>query len=500
MVASQQAFDLMQNRMLRSFDAMERDQQGFATTHGLLAVVNGLKAIPGRKTVVFFSEGIAIPANVQAQFRSVIASANRSNVSIYAVDAGGLRTDSGLSEAGKELAQAARRRLRQEESGGTDLAGLGAMNRQMERNEDMLRLNPESGLGQLADETGGFLVRDTNDARAGFGRITEEMRFHYVLTYSPSNEKLDGRFRTIAVKVGRSDLRVQTRKGYFAVRPEVVLPVREYEAPALAQLELDPRPDAFPIGVAALSFPETERPGLVPVLVGLSGGSMSWAPERGAGFRTAFAVVVRIKDARGREADRLSQEYRLSAPSDKLEAARRGDVLFYREANLAPGRYTAEAVAYDAIAGTASVRSASFEVPNSEDDRLRLSSLVIVNRAEKLTAAEQQASNPLHFGETILYPSLGAPFRKSAMPAVGFFFSAYGKGAAARTATIEVQQNGRTVAKTSSPLPAPDAAGRIQHAGALPLQGFAPGSYILKVALEDGTASASRAASFTVVE
>ena len=79
--------------MLRTFDALERDQQGFATTNGLLAVVNGLKAIPGRKTVVFFSEGIAITANVWAQFRSVISSANRASVSVYAIDAGGLRTD-----------------------------------------------------------------------------------------------------------------------------------------------------------------------------------------------------------------------------------------------------------------------------------------------------------------------------------------------------------------------------------------------------------------------
>ena len=42
------------------------------------------------------------------------------------------------------------------------------MTRGLERNEDYLRLNPESGLGQLADETGGFLVRDTNDATPGF--------------------------------------------------------------------------------------------------------------------------------------------------------------------------------------------------------------------------------------------------------------------------------------------------------------------------------------------
>ena len=64
------------------------------------------------------------------------------------------------------------------------------MTRGLERNEDFLRLNPESGLGQLADETGGFLVRDTNDATPGFRRIQEDMRFHYLLSYTPTNDDL----------------------------------------------------------------------------------------------------------------------------------------------------------------------------------------------------------------------------------------------------------------------------------------------------------------------
>src|SRR4029079_19539895 len=66
-VAAQQAYDQAQLNMLRTFDALEREQQGFATINGRRAVVNGLKAVPGRKTIVFFSEGIAIPANVQAR-------------------------------------------------------------------------------------------------------------------------------------------------------------------------------------------------------------------------------------------------------------------------------------------------------------------------------------------------------------------------------------------------------------------------------------------------
>ena len=500
LIAAQQQFDQVQVNMIRTFDALERDQQGYATTNGLLAVVNGLKAIPGRKTVVFFSEGLAIPANVQAQFRSVISSANRASVSVYAIDAGGLRTESGNEEARKELSQTSRRRADQEGRGDT---GRGdAMTRGLERNEDYLRLNPESGLGQLADETGGFLVRDTNDATPGFRRIQEDMRFHYLVSYTPTNMSFDGRYRTIAVKVARPNVTVQTRKGYFAVRPEYAVPVRGYEAPALALLDRSPRPDAFAIHLGALSFPENERPGLAPVLVEIPGNTMAWVPERTGGTsRAQFAVVVRIKDARGKEADRLSQEYSLQAASDKVKQLRAGSVLFYREADLPPGTYTVDAVAYDAIAQTASTRTSTFEVPTASPGAVRLSSLMVVGRAEKLTKEEQDGKNPLQYGEVMLYPNLGTPIKKSVAPVLGFFFSAYGKGAGpGQRATLEIQQGTKVVAKTSTELGAVDAKGRSLNAGVLPLNNIAPGAYTLKVSIADGQGVQFREAPFTVAE
>jgi VWFA-related protein len=501
LVAAQQALDRMQVNLTRMFDVLERDQQGLATTNALLAIVNGLKALPGRKTVVFFSEGIAIPSAVQAQFESVIASANRANVSVYAIDAGGLRTQSGTREARDELMQGARQRVRQEESGGRAFNPREAMSRQLERNEDMLRLSAEAGLGELASATGGFLVSNTNDAGRGFQRIQEDMRFHYLLSYAPTNTSFDGRFRTISIKLRRPGLEVQARKGYFAVRPEHVLPVRGYEAPALAELERSPRPQAFPLHVEALSFPESGRPGLAPVLVELPGGAVAWTPDR-TGSRAEFAVVVRIKDERGREADRLSQQYLLSAQAENLEAARRGNVLFYREAELRPGRYTVEAVAHDAIAHSASVKTAALEVPAVEEGRPRLSSIVLVGRGEKLGPQEQaETSNPLRFGEVMLYPALGRPFPKSAQ-AVGFYFSVYGwpQAAAARSALIELLQGERVVTRATSELAAPDASGRIQHAGALPIASLAPGSYTLRVSVGAGAAAQSRTAALTIVD
>ena len=379
---------------------------------------------------------------------------------------------------------------------------VGAMTRGLERTEDLLRLNPESGLGQLADETGGFLVRDTNDATPGFRRIQEDMRFHYLVSYSPTNTAFDGRYRTIAVKVGRPGVTVQTRKGYYAV-PAGVRGARARLRGAGARAPRQvPRPDAVALKLGAFSFPEGGRPGLVPVLVEIPGNTMAWAPDRtGGGSHADFAIVVRIRDERGREADRLSQEYALKSAPDKVQRARAGSVLFYREADLPPGRYTADAVVYDAVSQSAGSRTATFDVAKATKDGVRLSSLMVVSRAEKLTPEEVASKNPLHYGEVMLYPNLGTPLRKSVSPVLGFFFSVYGQGAApGQQATLEIAQGAKVVAKTTAALGAPDAQGRSQNAGALPLAKLAPGAYTLKVSVPDGAGVQTREAAFTVAE
>jgi len=89
--AAEQLFIQMQTNMLEQFEVLERDQQGFATINSLLAVINPMRNLPGRKTVIFFSEGLALPSSVQTKFPAVISAANRANVSIFTIDAAGLR-------------------------------------------------------------------------------------------------------------------------------------------------------------------------------------------------------------------------------------------------------------------------------------------------------------------------------------------------------------------------------------------------------------------------
>jgi VWFA-related protein len=56
-------------------------------------------------------------------------------------------------------------------------------------------------------------IRDTTQA---FQQIADELRTQYLLGYTPTNNRQDGSFRKIQVKVRGGDYRVQARKGYYA--------------------------------------------------------------------------------------------------------------------------------------------------------------------------------------------------------------------------------------------------------------------------------------------
>lgn len=488
----------MQRRMLETFEVLERDQQGYATSNGLLALINSMRALPGRKSVVFFSEGLAIPPAVAAHFRSVIDTANRANVSIYAMDAAGLRTESTQRETRDNLMAASDRSLQRNPS--SDVTGA-AMTAALERNEDLLRADPHSGLGQLTSETGGFLVRNTNDLGNGFRRVDEDMRNYYMLTYVPSNEQFDGKFRTIEVKVKRSGVDIAARKGYFAVRTPGAQPVMTFEAPALAMLEATPVPNAFPVRAAAMKFPEPSRPGLVPVVVTTSAANMTYVPtEDQKSYRADFTVLVRFRDTANQVVHKMSQHYELNAPAENLESVKQGEVLFFRQPELPPGVYTMETIVFDALGTRASVRFSTVEQPQADVTALRMSNLMLIRRGERLPAQDRLMDNPFRVGDLLLYPNLGEPLRKSADQELAFFFTVYQKtGAKPATAMLELMQNGKPLARSPLELSKPDDTGRIQQVSRLPLTELAPGTYDLRVVVTDGTAQQARSVMVRIV-
>ena len=138
----------------------------------LLTVVQQLSSIPGRKTIVFFSEGLPVSPALSARLDYVIDVANRANVTAYAVDAKGLRSKSLLTNARKEMDDFAEERLNQVTTGSDRTEQPLTM--AFERVEDTLRLDSRTGLARLSEETGGFLIEQTNDLSSAFRRIDED--------------------------------------------------------------------------------------------------------------------------------------------------------------------------------------------------------------------------------------------------------------------------------------------------------------------------------------
>jgi VWFA-related protein len=79
-----------------------------------------------------------------------------------------------------------------------------------------------SAMKKLTEETGGRLIDVGNNGKKledAFQQIEDELRTQYVATYTPNNTKLDGTFRHVTVDCG-DGMKVQVRKGYYALPPE----------------------------------------------------------------------------------------------------------------------------------------------------------------------------------------------------------------------------------------------------------------------------------------
>jgi hypothetical protein len=327
--------------------------------------------------------------------------------------------------------------------------------------------------------------------------MDDDRRFHYLLTYTPSNLDFRGEWRQIDVKVPGRNVTVRSRSGYLAVRAPGTLPLLRHEGPALAALERTPLPTQVPVRAGAFMFPEPGRAeSRIALLVAADGGVLATATDKSKGTAQAdFTILARVKDASGEIVRKASQPYRLSGPASNL----RGEVLFFRQPTLPPGTYSLEYVVHDALRQQAGAGTSSVVVPASSHGQPRVSSLMIVRRTERVPAAERDAANPLYYGDLLLYPSLGEPISKRETSAVSFAF-AVTPGKAAARASLLLSQGNRVLGETALQLGAPDVKGVIWHVGQLPLASQPPGDYTLAVTVDSNGHSETRRASFRTIE
>lgn len=91
-----------------------------------------------------------------------------------------------------------------------DMSGVANGGREQMQNQGVLK--------NFASKSGGIFVKTPGGAelRDAFENIVKELGTQYTLGYYPSNDKKDGKWREIELKVADKDLDIRTRKGYNA--------------------------------------------------------------------------------------------------------------------------------------------------------------------------------------------------------------------------------------------------------------------------------------------
>ena len=160
----------------------------------------------------------------------------------------------------------------------------------------------EALLRQIATHTGGRVFFPSREEQLPdvYDTIVADVHSRYLLTYTPSQQQLDGRFRKIRVVVTDPQLVVRARDGYFAPRPPPIRPTIEFSARSerdgAATLSLDDlelTEDNVPQTVDA--FQETNAPISIALALDASGSVKPFLEPLKEAART-FVAALRPSD------------------------------------------------------------------------------------------------------------------------------------------------------------------------------------------------------------
>ena len=491
----------MTEQMQALATSIETTQRGHATFYPLMALAKAQGALEGRKAILLFSEGLQVPSSVEEIFQATISEANRANVSVYAIDSRGLDTSRDLAAAGAALDKAGRvsqQAMAKRGAGGTSMDEV--------QNDDLVlssfRSSTQSVLRELAEDTGGTLIANTNDLAKGLDRVTSDLASYYEIAYAPKNADADGSFRKIEVKVTRKGVDVTVAQRLLRAAGDRQRAAAAFRAAAARRRRRD-------AGTARLRLPgrRVPLPRDHPRPAVHAGHRSTGRLARGRGGQEGEAVphpVHRDGPGQGREGrGGRAPEQHLPAegPLENLPALQRGNVIFKRQLWLGPGRYTLTTVVRDQQADKVSVRQLPIRV-FPEAPGIDVSTVAVVKRVDKATDQPDPVEDPFRNGPMRIAPSLATPISKAANPKISAFVVLYPDKAIADAPnlTIEFAQGSTIVGRSSPALDKPDANGRITCVATFPADGFAPGTYELRAIARQGASQDETRTTFTIVE
>ena len=315
-----------------------------------------LRAVPGRKQIIFLSEGFDAKALQGRDVRDT-TSANRDNDAaasgkIWDVDNDARYGNSASASMLDRMALAFR---------ASDVV-LHAIDIQGVRVQSDVQtgatLNSNTGLWLAARPTGGQVFQNSNDLRKDFDRMLHAQEMVYVLSFQKSSTTA-GKFHDLKVKLVNAPGRLDYRTGYYEgggeSAAERILTTAEIIVNDIPQNDV--RLAAF-----AVPFPSRNGSSHVPVILDLSGADLARDAKGGA---AAAEIFVYAFDSDGVVRDRLYQRLRLDMAKvgDKLRGS---GVRYYGTLVLAPGTYAIKSLVRTEIAKQGYSRM-NITIPNQGD-------------------------------------------------------------------------------------------------------------------------------------
>jgi VWFA-related protein len=460
---------------------MERSFKASRTLEALRNVSDYLAGIRGRrKALVFISEGIDYDihdvfnnrnaSTVIDDTREAIAAATRANVSIYSVD------PRGLTSLGDEAIEIA------------GLPGDTSLNLGTQSLQNELRLAQDS-LRVLSDETGGFAAVSSNDFAKAFERITQENSSYYVLGYYPANDRRDGRFRKIEVRLTRQGLQVRARKGYVAprgrasTRPNNAVPGA---SPALNEAFASPLQVAgLTLNAFAAPFKGTAPNATVVLVLEAAAGGFKFTEQDGKYLDTVDLAVMAVdSEGKVRGGDRSSAQMALRP--ETYTRIGEGGFRVISKLDLPPGRYQIKFAAREQGAGKLGSVFYDVDVPDYSKAKMAMSGLVVTSTGAGRASTIQTPALEQIKSIVPLIPSAVREF--GASEEMGIYAEIYDNlGATPHKvdiAAVIVTEDGREVFSTRDQRDSTEfggARGGFGYTTRVPLKDLAPGSYVLRL-------------------
>src|SRR4051812_41538318 len=416
------------------------------------------------------SAGVARPSQestvVLDDIRNAIAAAQRGNVAVYTID------PRGLFNAGDDLIEV---------GGLTD--DLGQPTSQMQAEVR----NAQENLRQIAVDTGGFSVLNTNQFANAFDRIVRENSSYYLFGYYSTNDKRDGRFRKVQVRVKRPGLSVRSRNGYVGPngKPEAPkVPAADAPPAVVSEALGSPLPVAgVPMRMYAGAFKGAAPNAAIAIALELDASHFDFV-NRNGGWVEQVDVLTSAMNAAGKSFPGERQKLTLTLKPDTYERVVKNGLRIVTQMDLPPGRYQIRVAAGNASKAGSVLYD--LEVPDFSNGPVAMSGVAVTAMRAANDMGTVRPKNPL--GDYLPGPPIATrEFHQDDTLAV--FAEVYENVRSSQAHQVSIKtelrnDEGKVVTQSSESRSSTELQGKSGGYGfttELPLQDVAPGLYVLHV-------------------